>query len=233
MARQTYSSPVEVPPELRRQLNRGEIESATLGEGLAVDFTTLLRTLGVDADIDHGLGITKRMTLAAEALMTFDGDLAGHPSDTVRGWAAFRGGLRPGWTLEQRLEAVRPLAQDAHFGVREWAWLGVRPAIAAEIERAIGLLTEWADGPPYLRRFASEATRPRGVWCAHIPLLKKNPALGLPVLDRCVHDGSKYVQDSVANWMNDASKTRPDWVRETCARWNVEYVTRRALRSIA
>jgi 3-methyladenine DNA glycosylase AlkC len=233
MARQTYSSPAEVPPELRRQLNRGEIESATLGEGLAVDFTTLLRTLGVDADIDHGLGITKRMTLAAEALMTFDGDLAGHPSDTVRGWAAFRAGLRPGWTLEQRLEAVRPLAQDAHFGVREWAWLGVRPALAAEIERGIGLLTEWADGPPYLRRFASEATRPRGVWCAHIPLLKKNPALGLPVLDRCVLDGSKYVQDSVANWMNDASKTRPDWVRETCARWNVEYVTRRALRSIA
>jgi 3-methyladenine DNA glycosylase AlkC len=233
MARQTYSSPAEVPPELRRQLNRGEIESATLGEGLAVDFTTLLRTLGVDADIDHGLGITKRMTLAADALLGFDGDLQRHPSDTVRGWAAFRAGLRPGWTLEQRLEAVRPLAQDAHFGVREWAWLGVRPAIAAEIERAIGLLTEWAEGEAYLRRFASEATRPRGVWCAHIPLLKKNPALGLPVLDRCVGDTSKYVQDSVANWMNDAAKTRPDFVRETCARWNVEYVTRRALRSIA
>lgn len=233
MARKTFSSPAEVPPELRRQLNRGEIESATLGEGLAVDFTTLLRTLDVDCDIDPGLGITKRMTLAAEALLDFDGDLERHPSDTVRGWAAFRAGLRPGWTLEQRLEAVRPLAQDAHFGVREWAWLGVRPAIAAEIERAIGLLTEWADGAPFLRRFASEATRPRGVWCAHIPLLKKKPALGLPVLDRCVGDGSKYVQDSVANWMNDASKTRPDWVRETCARWNVEYVTRRALRSIA
>jgi 3-methyladenine DNA glycosylase AlkC len=233
MARQTYSSPAEVPPELRRQLNRGEIESATLGEGLAVDFTTLLRTLGVDADIDHGLGITKRMTLAAEALLAFDGDLERHPSDTVRGWAAFRAGLQPGWTLEQRLEAVRPLAQDAHFGVREWAWLGVRPAIAAEIERAIGLLTEWAEGEAYLRRFASEATRPRGVWCAHIPLLKKNPALGLPVLDRCVGDPSKYVQDSVANWMNDAAKTRPEFVRETCARWNVEYVTRRALRSLA
>ncbi len=233
MARQSYSSPAEVPPELRRQLNRGETESATLGEGLAVDFTTLLWTLGVDREIDPGLGITKRMTLAAEALLDFDRDLEGHPSDTVRGWAAFRVGLRTGWTVEQRLKAVRALAQDDHFGVREWAWLGVRPAVAAEIEHAITLLTEWADGAPYLRRFASEATRPRGVWCPHIPLLKKNPALGLPVLDRCVRDPSKYVQDSVANWMNDAAKTRPDWVRETCARWDVEYVTRRALRSLS
>ncbi|MCX6585434.1 MAG: DNA alkylation repair protein [Acidobacteria bacterium] len=233
MARPTYSSPAEVPAGLRGQLSRGEIESATLGEGLAVDFTTLLRTLGVAAEIDPGLGITRRMTLAAEALLSFHGALERHPSDTVRGWAAFRVGLRPGWSLEQRLEAVRPLAQDPHFGVREWAWLGIRPAIAAEVERAIALLTAWAEAEPYLRRFASEATRPRGVWCPHIPLLKKNPALGLPVLDRCVGEASKYVRDSVGNWMNDAAKTRPDWVRETCARWNVEAVTRRALRSIA
>jgi 3-methyladenine DNA glycosylase AlkC len=233
MARPTYSSPAEVPAGLRGQLSRGEIESATLGEGLAVDFTTLLRTLGVDAEIDPGLGITRRMTLAAGALLSFDGALERHPSDTVRGWAAFRAGLRPGWSLEQRLEAVRPLAQDPHFGVREWAWLGIRPAIAAEVERAIERLTAWAEGEPYLRRFASEATRPRGVWCPHIPLLKKNPALGLPVLDRCVGEASKYVRDSVGNWMNDAAKTRPDWVRETCARWNVEAVTRRALRSVA
>jgi 3-methyladenine DNA glycosylase AlkC len=233
MDRPTYSSPAAVPPELRRQLNRGEIESATLGEGLAVDFTALLWSLGVRAEIDPGLGITRRMTAAAAALAEYSGDLAGHRSDTVRGWAAFRVGAAPGLTLAERLEGVRELAQDPHFGVREWAWLAVRPAIAVEIEAAIGLLTPWAEGPSFLRRFASEATRPRGVWCAHIPRLKKEPTLALPILERAVADSSKYVRDSVGNWLNDAAKTRPDWVRELCERWQIEAVTRRALRSVA
>jgi len=92
---------------------------------------------------------------------------------------------------------------------------------------------------PSIRRFASEATRPRGVWCAQIETLKKEPWRGLPLLDPLRADTSSYVQDSVANWLNDAAKTQPQWVREVCARWGrgklapaTAYILRRARRSL-
>lgn len=161
MGRKTYSSPAAVPLELRRELSSGQTESATLGEGLAA-------TLGVRCEIDPRLGITKRIAMAAEALLTFLRDLTGHRSDTVRGRVAF----------------------------------GVRLA-----------LQRWAGGVSNLRRFASEVTQPRGVWSDHIAALKARPAIALPMLDRCIGDESQYV-------------------REVCERWNVAYVTKRALRSV-
>jgi 3-methyladenine DNA glycosylase AlkC len=143
-----------------------------------------------------------------------------HGSDTVCGWACFMIGAQPGLNLSARLAAIRPLADDAHFGVREWAWMAVRPHLAQELDVSIGHLTAWTASPSErLRRFASEALRPRGVWCAHIAALKRQPEQALPILLPLRADPSVYVQDSVANWLNDAAKDQAAWVRGLCAQW--------------
>jgi len=191
------------------------------------------------------LGILKRMmgmgALLLEALGT-DGiaPCQTHGADTVRGWACFMIGARADLDLPARLAAIAPLADDMHFGVREWAWMAVRPHLAQDLDAAITLLTPWtASTSERLRRFASEALRPRGVWCSHIQALKRKPALMLPILSALRADPSVYVQDSVANWLNDAAKDQADWVRQLCQQWlqgqasaATRRICQRALRSV-
>lgn len=250
-ARKTPGS-MKIPRDVLAELNDGTREASNLVEGLAVDFvalyqsafpelpTTALRPLQVGKP-----SITERMNLAGQiALEHFGYDdrarLFDHTSDTVRGWGAYMVGLAPGLSLAERLQHVQPLANDAHFGVREWAWLAVRPHLATDIKRAIALLEPWVhDASPYVRRFATEATRPRGVWCAHIPELKEQPRLGLPLLKPLRADPEKYVQDSVSNWLNDAAKSQPSWVRDLVEGWadgcdnpHTLRICKRALRSV-
>lgn len=192
------------------------------------------------------LGITQRMSLAGMLLAEHDASalprLATHTSDTVRGWVAYalmRGPAVP-TSLASQLAAIKPFAADDHSGVREWAWMAIRPSIEADPHRAIALLIKWtASRDPNIRRFASEATRPRGVWCNHIPLLRQDPSMGMPLLDPLRADPSRYVQNSVANWLNDASKDVPAFVRATAKRWQQEsrdpattYIIRRATRTL-
>jgi 3-methyladenine DNA glycosylase AlkC len=221
--------PADVNPERRALLNAGLAEAANLAEALAVDFAQLLQAAVPGAD--HAamraaatLGVTRRMALAgglaAQALGTQGfATLAGHPSDMVRGWACYALAEQQ-LPLADALDRIRPLAADGNAGVREWAWLALRPAIAATPQDAISLLRSWtAETDPRLRRFATEATRPRGVWCPHITALRRDPAPGLALLEPLRADPARYVHDSVANWLNDAGKDHPVWVRGLCRRW--------------
>jgi len=227
--------------------------ASNLVEQLAIDFAVLMETalpeIGPETieqmRAGASLGVTQRMALAGELCCAHFGE-AGlekprtHRSDTVRGWACYAIAALPNLTLEKRVALIRPLADDPHFAPREWGWLALRPHLAAELDRAIALLAPWThEESEFLRRFASEALRPRGVWCAHITALRKDPALGLPLLEPLRADPSRYVQDSVANWLNDASKDQPDWVREVTTRWIAESpcaatqrIITRALRSL-
>lgn len=237
------------------ELNAGRIEAAILAECLAVDFGVLMASVFPELPEDtvnrmqeaQGEGILKRMGLAGQLLWQAWGAdglarLQGHPSDTVRGWGCFLVGVRDDLDVEARLALIRPLADDPHFGVREWAWIAVRPHLVADLDASIALLAGWTgDASERVRRFASEALRPRGVWAGHIAALKRQPEKGLPILEPLRADPAVYVQDSVANWLNDAAKDQPDWVREVCGRWqaerpedsNTQRIVRRALRSLS
>ena len=253
----------DIPPETLEQLNAGKLETANLVEWLAVDRYRLLQQvlpkLGLRGLVKPTLGQlakpgelkqTQIAPAIAAALLpavksTANREeiiekLSAHPSDLVRSWAAYLIGLDEELKLAQKLILIRRFAADSHFGVREEAWFAVRASIDAELGVAIKLLAKWAkDKNENVRRFASESTRPRGVWCKHIEALKVHPELGLPILEPLRSDPSKYVRDSVANWINDASKTRPDWAKEVCVRWRemsqtkeTEYIVNKALRTI-
>lgn len=234
--RKGASRMADISPDVLNALEKGEISTATLSESLALDQGKLLqavfplaeKTLSAEISSLGSMGILRRTSFIGELLLTHYGpevipQCQTHPADTVRGWACFMVGILPNLSLEQRLQAIRPLADDPHFGVREWAWLAVRNHLPVNLEAGIALLSAWTTDPSErIRRFACEATRPRGVWCAHIPALKKNPELGLPILEPLRADSSEYVQNSVGNWLNDAGKSRPDWVQQLCERWMEE-----------
>lgn len=226
----------DLDPARLARLEAGAVESRTLAEGLAVDFARLMRAALPEAGENAasamaeaaGTGITRRMALAAALIRDYCGTqaierLSSHPSDTVRGWACFMIGADPTLDLPERLARIRPFADDPHFGVREWSWLAVRSHLAQDIAASVALLAGWTGDPsPRIRRFASESIRPRGVWCAHIALLKRQPEIALPVLESLRADPDPYVQDSVGNWLNDAAKDHPDWVLALCERWMAE-----------
>lgn len=252
-ARKGASRAADIPPDVLQALSLGEIQSATLAECTALDQAQLLRKVFPDlspqtlheVDTACALGILKRMGRMAELLLAALGSngierCRTHPADTVRGWACFMVGAQAGLALPARLAAIQALADDAHFGVREWAWMALRPHLAPNLDNAIAQLTPWTASPSErLRRFACEALRPRGVWCPHIAALKQAPAQALPILQALRADPSIYVQDSVANWLNDAAKDQPDWVQNLCGEWlnhspppSTRRICQRALRKL-
>ncbi|EAQ77002.1 DNA alkylation repair protein [Blastopirellula marina] len=248
----------EVPADVLKALNAGQIESRNLVEWLVIDQVKLLKAIlpeiGLNDDPTQKsllktargfreVGVMQRSTgigaafyaalTAAEDSAAIYDRMATHPSDVVRVWAAFSDGANPRLSFLQRLKRVRKFAIDANAGVREIAWMCVRsPAPDALIDE-VHRLQKWAvDSHPFVRRFAIEVTRPCGVWCAHLKRLKEDPTPMIELLDACNSDEAKYVQDSVANWLNDASKSQPDWVRKTCDRWQSESPTPQTARIV-
>ena len=252
----------EIPSDILNQLNRGEIETANLVEWLAIDQQVLMRHLLTKIDRQdyipevelaikqlakqsvNTVSLCIGSTLGQLARNNGDRELLGimdrHEADMIRNWACYTIGTNDKLSLDQQLEHIRPFAADHHFGVREVAWIAVRPTLIKHLNLGLDLLLEWVmDTDENIRRFASELTRPRGVWCAHIDALKAEPEQALQLLEPLKSDPSKYVRDSVGNWLNDASKTQAEFVKTVCKRWGKEsqtkettYIVKRALRSI-
>lgn len=238
----------------RREQLHGGASTTTLTEALAIDHVVLLHHVLPDASDDlrervadaQSLGILARMQGIGAALRAHLGDgrlaeLGTHSSDTVRGWVCFAVAADPEFqNVSTVLPQLRPAADDEHFAVREWVWMAARPILTENLAESVDVLAHWTGSESErIRRFASEALRPRGVWAKHIGELKAHPEQGEPILEPLRADPSSPVQDSVANWINDASRSRPDWAQALAERWLQESPTPatarivgRALRSL-
>lgn len=236
----------EVPAEIRNALSDGWIESKNLVEWLIVDrvrlLNRLLKDLGLELDrevVTHIQSASSESALKqswaisrglAERIRPGDATyqtMVLHRSDVVREWSALVVGCCGDLSFPKRLAWLKTQAEDSNAGVREWAWMSLRSHVAEDPVRAVKALVPWTGSRnERLRRFASEVTRPRGVWCAHIELLKQQPELGLPLLEPLRSDDSLYVRNSVANWLNDASKSQPQWVTNVTQRWLEQSTTR-------
>ena len=253
-----------VPDDVRKLLNEGEIQSVNLCEWLVVDQIALagvvFKRLGWK---EHLPALRKHFektapTTVPKKIATIGGFLSGiftnsvdveraaaalitEASDSARAWAPYMIGGSKRLSLEEKFRMIRPFAADAQMAVPEIAWLALREDFIENQTGAFKILRPFTTDPDdRIRRFASELTRPRGVWCRHVQALKDDPAPGISLLEPLKSDPSNYVRLSVGNWLNDASKSAPALVRETCARWEKESPTpetarivKRAMRTLA
>ncbi|WP_409200844.1 DNA alkylation repair protein [Methanobrevibacter sp. DSM 116169] len=252
----------EVPPHIKKLLSKGKIPSKNLVETLSIDYEEFLKNVLKDLNrkqyLDNSLiayNALKKQTmpqaikstarvLLDESIKNNDNDLIenikSHPSDITRSWGPYIIGYDERLSIEEKLNLIKDFAIDEHHSVREEAWIGLRESIIENLDLAIDILSDWSkDSNEYIRRYASEATRPRGVWCKHSIELKDNPQKAIAILEPLKSDNSKYVQDSVGNWLNDASKSQKDWVIKTTNEWidlsptkQTQKIVKRALRTI-
>ncbi len=251
----------EVSADIRKLLASGTVETASWTEWMATDMPALAHStataisnpavksaLIAAAGKAKGRGILARLAIFGAEVSAVVADLAdssfleisAHPSDVVRQWAVYAVNHRDrSLTLAQRLARTLPFASDHHMSVRECAWMAFRPHLITDLSEGLRLLEPISRSEePNLRRFSIEVTRPRSVWGAHIAALKDDPGKAIALLDNVYQDSSRYVRLSAGNWLNDASKTRPDWVREVCSRWSknadkhTDAIIRRGLRTL-
>ena len=97
----------------------------------------------------------------------------------------------------------------------------------------------WTKNSHYhVRRLCSEGTRPKLPWSKKINIPVTAP---LPILNNLFSDKTRFVTRSVANHINDISKTDPEIAIETIIGWQkcnkqklmeMQYITRHALRTL-
>lgn len=115
----------------------------------------------------------------------------------------------------------------------------IRFFINAHPGETLQTLQIWSlDKNYHVRRLCSEGTRPRLPWC---PKIKIPAGSTVPILDNLFFDKARYVTRSVANHLNDISKTDKELVLETLKRWKksgkqspaeMDYIINHALRTL-
>jgi len=139
------------------------------------------------------------------------------------------------------------------FGLDEWdisiaalerytphasAEFAVRPFIIRDEKRMMAQMFAWAKSDNHhVRRLASEGCRPALPWAQALPKFKKDPSPILPILQELKTDPDIYVRKSVANNLNDISKTHPDLVAKLAKEWygkneHTDWIVKHACRTL-
>ena len=98
--------------------------------------------------------------------------------------------------------------------------LAIRPFIIKHEERMMAQMYAWSRHEnEHIRRLSSEGCRPQLPWGQALLSFKKDPSPILPILVQLKADPSLSVRKSVANNLNDISKTHPDLVANIAKEW--------------
>lgn len=116
----------------------------------------------------------------------------------------------------------------------------IRAFIKAFPAETFATLADWSQDSHYhVRRLVSEGTRPKLPWAPAIPIRWEQAE---PLLTALHADRTRFVTRSVANHLNDWSKSHPDEVIRTLKSWQrqakqtpaeMDFITRHALRTLS
>ncbi|MEP3786585.1 DNA alkylation repair protein [Ascidiaceihabitans sp.] len=155
----------------------------------------------------------------------------GHFIHAVPGILAVRHGLQdaPDRALDLLLAATQRFSMEFY----------IRDFINHWPEKTQARLIDWAQHDNYhVRRLVSEGTRPKLPWAKAITM---STQARQPLLDALQGDKTRYVTRSVANHLNDLSKSEPDTVLQWLGAWQaggqqdpkeLGWMTKHALRTL-
>jgi len=134
--------------------------------------------------------------------------------------------------------SIKALALFTENSTSEFA---IRIFLESRPEQTRTQMIEWSlSENEHLRRLASEGVRPKLPWAKHLPWIADRPDWILPIIENLKSDCSLYVRKSVANLLNDISKTKPNWVMTLFESWKespqltpeTEWIIKHALRTL-
>jgi len=175
-----------------------------------------------------GASFSERGRLVRDALLT----------DLPTAYGSFERAIRKamkdpgftGWMIWPVTEAVavravpgafdQGLALVADLTSRLTGEFALRTFLDADLDRTLAIALRWTESPDeHVRRLASEGTRPRLPWARRVPAILDDPQSTVPILDALHRDPSPYVRRSVANHLNDISRSDPALAVDVATRW--------------
>jgi len=175
-----------------------------------------------------GASFSERGRLVRDALLADLPTAYGSFERAIR--KAMRDPQFTGWMIWPVTEAVavravpaafdKGLALVADLTSRLTGEFALRTFLDADLDRTLATARQWTESPDeHVRRLASEGTRPRLPWARRVAAVLDDPQSTVPILDALHRDPSPYVRRSVANHLNDISRSDPALAVDVATRW--------------